>query len=303
MFCIGQLIAGCGAGACSVIPRAISKDKFLGNLLVKAISYISIASTIATGIAPILGSALQGLFGWRSVFLCLIALTITSLILVVFFISETIKKISAPVKWQIAKRYEMLFSNRRFLAYTALNACAYAGIIIYLMLSPFLFQTLLTYSAGQNSLIYLLCASSYLLGNLLLGRLIEKLNAINLMWLGVIIIAAGSIFVIISTMLQEISAIGLILCGLLIHFGSGLITPMTYKQILSIPEFSAGISSGAINATRVLIAFIASLFAATFSLQNATVLACLLGMLSLISLGISCLISTIISHELEVKLL
>ncbi|MBV9576162.1 MAG: asparaginase [Gammaproteobacteria bacterium] len=89
----------------------------------------------------------------------------------------------------------------------------------------------------------------------------------------------------IEEMSSQKALIGLSICGFLIHFGSGLITPVTYKKILNIPEFTAGILSAAINATRAIIAFIFSIIATLFLSNEFINLAYLLEFLFLMGLG------------------
>ena len=285
MLISGQIVAGLGAGACSVIPRAISKDLLTKSDLVKAISYMSMASTIATGTAPVLGSILQDWWGWRSVFLFLTLLTLMAISLCAFFMPETCKEKRELSARQIMKSYGNLFLNRWFLIYSGLNACAYSSIIIYLIFTPFLFQSVFLYSANQNGLIYFLCAGSYFLGNLILNQLTDKFSVKKILFLGIISITMGSLLMIVAGFMQNIAAIELVICGLVIHFGSGLLTPVTYKEILNLTEVTASISSAAINVIRVLIALVFSLFAITASISSSTTLAYLLGLLTVGCVG------------------
>ena len=50
----------------------------------------------------------------------------------------------------------------------------------------------------------------------------------------------------------------MIACGLLIHFAGGIVAPITYTKILTLVTFLPGLTSAAINAARVFLAFILS---------------------------------------------
>ena len=158
-------------------------------------------------------------------------------------------------------------------------------MIIYLILTPFLFQTTLGYSVSQNSVVYLLCASSYLFANIILSRLINRFNIKCTMWLGITSFVIGSTFAIIPIYLQKLSSIELLLSGVFVFFGSGLMTPITYKQVLSASECFIGTSSSAINTSRVLIAFFFSLFSTMTFERNSSSLAFILGILCLACVG------------------
>src|SRR5664279_4813971 len=65
---IGRVIQGAGACSTSVLSRAIARDLFSGPALARAMALIMIAMAAAPGFSPLLGSALDHYFGWRSEF-------------------------------------------------------------------------------------------------------------------------------------------------------------------------------------------------------------------------------------------
>src|SRR5271170_3435393 len=65
---IGRVIQATGACATSVLSRAIARDLFSGAALARAMALIMIAMAAAPGFSPLLGGALDHMFGWRSEF-------------------------------------------------------------------------------------------------------------------------------------------------------------------------------------------------------------------------------------------
>ena len=65
---IGRSIQASGACAVAVLSRAIARDLFDGQALAKVMASITIATAAAPGFSPLVGSALDHLFGWRSEF-------------------------------------------------------------------------------------------------------------------------------------------------------------------------------------------------------------------------------------------
>src|SRR5918994_198409 len=64
----GRLIQAVGAG-CSLTPvRAIARDAFRAEQLVKAIAYLTMFGTLGPMVSPFMGGLLIDTFGWRSVF-------------------------------------------------------------------------------------------------------------------------------------------------------------------------------------------------------------------------------------------
>jgi DHA1 family bicyclomycin/chloramphenicol resistance-like MFS transporter len=70
---LGRVIQALGACAASVLSRAIARDLFDGEALARALALIMIAGAAAPGFSPLLGSALDGLFGWRITFVVVAA--------------------------------------------------------------------------------------------------------------------------------------------------------------------------------------------------------------------------------------
>ena len=70
---LGRVIQALGACAASVLSRAIARDLFDGEALARALALTMIAGAAAPGFSPLLGSALDGLFGWRITFLVVAA--------------------------------------------------------------------------------------------------------------------------------------------------------------------------------------------------------------------------------------
>src|SRR3954470_260421 len=65
---VGRVIQAAGACATSVLSRAIARDLFSGAALGRAMALVMIAMAAAPGFSPLLGGALDLLFGWRSEF-------------------------------------------------------------------------------------------------------------------------------------------------------------------------------------------------------------------------------------------
>jgi DHA1 family bicyclomycin/chloramphenicol resistance-like MFS transporter len=70
---VGRVIQALGACAASVLSRAIARDLFDGDALARALALTMIAGAAAPGFSPLLGTALDALFGWRITFVVVAA--------------------------------------------------------------------------------------------------------------------------------------------------------------------------------------------------------------------------------------
>src|SRR3978361_486398 len=65
---LGRLVQAIGAGCALTLVRAIARDAFRAEPLVKAIAYLTMFGTLGPMISPIIGGVLTDMLGWRSVF-------------------------------------------------------------------------------------------------------------------------------------------------------------------------------------------------------------------------------------------
>ena len=65
---LGRLIQAFGAGCALTLTRAIARDAYRADQLVKAIAYLTMFGTLGPMISPIIGGVLTDTLGWRSVF-------------------------------------------------------------------------------------------------------------------------------------------------------------------------------------------------------------------------------------------
>ena len=67
-FLVLRLVQGIGASGISVMARVLIRDSFRGDVLAKALSWISISFVVALGIGQYLGSIIHVALGWSAIF-------------------------------------------------------------------------------------------------------------------------------------------------------------------------------------------------------------------------------------------
>jgi multidrug resistance protein len=126
---IGRSIQACGACTMAVLSRAIARDLFDGQDLAKVMASITIATAAAPGFSPLVGSALDHFFGWRSEFAFVAIVAICAGAAYVMFIGETKAAGDSslhPLK--IAGSYLRLIRDARFAAPARTASLLMAGV-------------------------------------------------------------------------------------------------------------------------------------------------------------------------------
>jgi MFS transporter, DHA1 family, multidrug resistance protein len=134
---IGRSMQACGACAASVLSRAIARDLFDGQALAKVMASITMATAAAPGFSPLLGSALDLFFGWRSEFAFVAAFALCTALAYATFVGETndgARRSLNPLK--IASSYLELVRDRRFVAPARTAGLVMAGLFAIFSSAP-----------------------------------------------------------------------------------------------------------------------------------------------------------------------
>src|SRR5947208_9676894 len=133
----GRVIQAAGACATSVLSRAIARDLFSGTALARAMALIMIAMAAAPGFSPLLGGALDHVFGWRSEFVFVGLFAAIGAIAYGAVLGETHRSTRIPLNpLAIARNYISLIIDRRFLVPAATVSLIMGGLFAMFSAAP-----------------------------------------------------------------------------------------------------------------------------------------------------------------------
>ena len=118
MLIVGRVVQAIGAGSGLTLSRAIARDAYGPEALVKAIAYLTMAYTIGPMIAPTFGGLLLDIFGWRAAFWFALVASTAILIMSYLVLFETKHRSSSPPPHgRVLSHYTTLLGSARFVAY------------------------------------------------------------------------------------------------------------------------------------------------------------------------------------------
>ncbi|WP_028622208.1 multidrug effflux MFS transporter [Pseudomonas sp. Ant30-3] len=196
-FLIFRLIQGIGASGISVMARVLIRDSFRGELLAKALSWISISFVVALGIGQYLGSVIQIGLGWPAIFYLLGAVT---LVLAIFVAGVTfpiqkeneIQQAAWPSYWRILRA-------RSFLLPALSGGLGYGVIIAFNTAAPLILQGAFNWSAAEYGLLGWPISAAYFLGALGVNALVVRTGQRRMMVVGVGLVIAGSAMMLLGS--------------------------------------------------------------------------------------------------------
>jgi DHA1 family bicyclomycin/chloramphenicol resistance-like MFS transporter len=150
---VAQALGGC-AGA--VVSRAVVRDLFSSQEMARVLSLMTLVMGMAPILAPMLGSVVLSLAGWRAIFWCLALFGTVVGLAVIFLLKETRSpETAAQARAENPfQAYGILLKNPRLMGYLLAGALNSACLFAYVSSSADLFITTYGISPGQFGLYF-----------------------------------------------------------------------------------------------------------------------------------------------------
>ncbi|KZY48231.1 Bcr/CflA family drug resistance efflux transporter [Roseovarius sp. HI0049] len=136
-----RALQGLGGAALMVVPRAIIRDQYTGVEATKLMAMIMLVIAISPMLAPLAGSGIMALSGWRAVFFVLAGLGVLSAVLTLMAQPETLPKdhrVRISVRSMVQGSRVLLF-DPGFMGVTLIGGFGMASFFVFLASAPFVY--------------------------------------------------------------------------------------------------------------------------------------------------------------------
>ena len=227
-FLLLRLVQGIGASGISVMARVLIRDSFKGDLLAKALSWLSISFVVALGIGQYLGSVIQAAAGWSAIFYVLGSVSLVQALVVaqVAFparAEDNIRASAWPSYWQILR-------HRAFLLPALAGGLGYGVIIAFNTGAPLILQGPFNWSAVEYGLLGWPISAAYFLGALAVNHFVLRTGQAWLMTVGVGLVLAGSGVMLLGSLAASSIALLFWLPYCVAVFGQSLNYPISLSR-------------------------------------------------------------------------
>jgi DHA1 family bicyclomycin/chloramphenicol resistance-like MFS transporter len=273
---LGRVIQAFGACAASVLSRAIARDLFDGEGLARALALTMIAGAAAPGFSPLLGSALDGLFGWRITFLLVAALGVALALHYSTRVGEThpADRRASLAASGVASAYGRLTIDPRFLLPALAVSLVIGGLYTFFAAAPAILMSELGLTPVQLGLSFATTVLIVFAAGFLAPRLARRWGQRTVGMIGLFIALAGSLFMFAfaaaPAFMPFTTAIALYLLGM------GLINPLGTAIALHPFGRQAGLASALLGFLQMGCAAIGASLASILPLQPFASLAVIL---------------------------
>lgn len=233
----GMVVAG------QVLSRAAIRDMHSTKEAASKLGYVTMAMALAPMLGPMLGGALDMMFGWRSSFVLYTFLGLGMLVLSWRDWGETNHNRSATFGAQL-RSYPELLTSRRFWGYSLCLAFSIGGFYAFITGAPLVAAAWFDLNPALLGLGIGIITCGFMVGNFVTGRLALRVSLTSL-------ILAGRV----SGVLGPLVGLGLFISGqgstlvffgsaVAVGFGNGLTVANASAGLMSVRPHLAGSASG-----------------------------------------------------------
>jgi DHA1 family bicyclomycin/chloramphenicol resistance-like MFS transporter len=224
-----RFVQGLGACAGMVVPRAVVRDLHTGTDAARLMSLLMLVFSVSPILAPLAGSLLIEVAGWRSVFWAVTVLAGLGLILLATSLQETRppeQRVDSSVRGAIAA-YGMLLRDRHFMGLVFIGAFGISSFFAYLANSSFVLIDHYGLTPRQYSIAFAVNAASFIGVSQLTGRLARRFGLAPMVKVAVTGYAL-LMALLLAINLAGIDRLDLMLALLFVGYGFlGLVVPST----------------------------------------------------------------------------
>jgi DHA1 family bicyclomycin/chloramphenicol resistance-like MFS transporter/DHA1 family 2-module integral membrane pump EmrD-like MFS transporter len=279
----GRFVQGAGIASGVCISRSSSNDVFDYKDLARFGSYLGASVAYAPIIAPIIGAYLQLWFGWRSNFVFLLFITTIATLFALKKVPETsnhFQKDATQIK-KVLTNYWRLLSNKKFIVYPLCACFASSGIMVYLTLSPFLFQAVIKLTAVEYGWLAVVVGGSMVIGSLINVYLIRHFEIMHILFGSIIVMIFSSAAMLIFGYLGYLNVIVIIIPMFFFFMGVRMILANVFSIGMKKIAPHAGVASALFSTIQIGGSSFSCFYASMLQSQNQIKMSILLLLLSM----------------------
>lgn len=249
-----RVLAGAGACAGMVIPRAIVRDLHTGVEATRLTSLLMLVFSVSPILAPLAGSVMIALADWRGIFWAVTVAAVLAMAMMSIWLAESrapADRVGSDLRSALSA-YGMLLRDRHFLGLTFIGAFSMSGFFVYLANSSFVLIEHYGLTPTQYSLCFSANAAAFIGVAQFTGRLVARLGLPQVVRLGVagFGVMAGVLWLCFAA---GFSALPMLLGLVFVSFGFlGLVVPTTSVLALETHGQIAGTASALLGTLQMV---------------------------------------------------
>lgn len=251
-----RVLQGLGASVVMVLPRAIIRDQHTGTDATRLMALVMLVVSVSPMLAPLAGSGLLAVWGWRSIFWAIAVASMLSLTMVALLQPETLApqhRVRVDAK-ALTRGARTLLTSPRFVGLTLIGACGIGGFFIFVNTAAFVYANQYGLTPTQFSLAFAANAVGFFAASQTAAPLGERLGMVNVIRYGTVGYAICAVALMLLVM-SGISGLFVLIVGLcLANACFGVVMPSA--MVLSLDDHGdiAGLASSLGGTLQMIVA-------------------------------------------------
>ena len=233
----GAIISG------AALSRAVIRDMMPPREAASLMGYVGMAMAVAPMLGPLLGGALDELFGWRANFFAFLTMGLAILGLCWIDLGETNTSPSETFMKQF-RSYPELFRSQRFWGYALCMMFSTAAFYSFLAGAPLLAAALFGMSPAALGFCLGTITAGFAIGSYLSGRYARRYSLATMMIAGRLVACAGLLLGLALFLAGFVHPLSLFGATIFVGVGNGLTIPGSNAGALSVRPQLAGSAAG-----------------------------------------------------------
>jgi DHA1 family bicyclomycin/chloramphenicol resistance-like MFS transporter len=239
-----RLVQALGGCAGLVLGRAIVRDTSGPDQAVRELALLNLMMMMGPGLAPLVGGALSGAWGWRAIFLLLAALGALTCLLSWRLLPETGQPSGRIRAGAFRRDYLALLGAPTFVGFALGGGCATTSFYAVIAAAPFIFTTELQRPLSEVGIYLGFLMLGMALGNIVTSRLVRAVGIERLLVRGNAVSAVSAALLLLMVVLHHLALGPLIGLMFLFMVGAGMSSPAALTKAISVDAALVGSASG-----------------------------------------------------------
>lgn len=258
---LARVVQAAGGGTCFALSRAVVRDTTSRDGSASLIGYITMGMVVAPMLAPLAGGLIDSHFGWRAIFLAMLALALGVAAGAALRLAETAPRHVASSLSSLFRGYPDLVRDRAFVGYVLALSSTSAAFFSIVAGAPFVVVDVMGHTPAVYGFYFALNAGSYMLGNFMSGRFGQRIGSERLAWGGIYLSVVSALLALLCLVALPWTPATLFLPLMLNGVGNGLTIPGGTALALSVRPDLAGTAAGLLGAFQLGLGACASIAA------------------------------------------
>ncbi len=240
-----RLIQGFGAASGTAISRAMVRDLFTGRQSIQVMNMIGLLLIAGPALSPTLGGITLSLFNWHAIFLLMVIYGLVIIAVFLTIVPETLKHRDAANARprRLAANYAALLTDPRFLRPAIVMGASVGCLYALATILPFVLIDEAGLTPMQFGLSMFTQSGAFIIGSLIMRRLLTRMDAHRLVPIGLVLIGAGALMLPLSLALFEAGYFTVMAPIGVLAFGIPFVMPTMLTESLAPFPHIAGAAS------------------------------------------------------------